>query len=56
MNKNLDDHELIKTYIPFIVNTIMKKTEPPKDIKELIQFSQEIAKKVMLRIEPVNMN
>jgi len=52
----LDDHPIVKTKVPFIVKDIMSKTHLPENEKELIQFSQELAKLIIKDIEPIKLN
>ena len=53
---NLNDHPIVKTKVPFIVKGIMSKTHLPENEKELIQFSQELAKLIIKDIETVTLN
>jgi len=53
---SLDNHPIVKTKVPFIVKDIMSKTHLPKNEKELIEFSQEIAKMIIKDIEPIHLN
>jgi len=53
---NLNNHKIIKNYIPFIVKNVSSKTGIPKDEKELIEFCQKMGEQIIKRIEPVNMN
>lgn len=52
----LDNHPIVKNKVPFIVKEIMSKTNLPENEKELIQFSQELAKLIIKDIEPVRLN
>lgn len=43
--------DIINEYIPFMVKLALRKGAPPKGEKELTQFSQELGKHVIERVE-----
>lgn len=43
--------DIINEYIPFMVKRVLKECEPPKNEKELIQFSQELGRHVIERVK-----
>jgi hypothetical protein len=53
---NLDNHPIVKNKIPFLVRYIIRSTHLPENEKELIQFSQELAKLIIKDIEPIKLN
>ena len=50
IHQEMSRDQIIKEYVPFMVKEILKKTDPPKDEKNLIEYSQALVTQILDRV------